>query len=524
MAEHHVDERTPLVRASTVPVPEAVTSPGDGQLSASRKRVIVALTLLTGFLSTLDLTIVATSILTISSELEAADQEAWIGESSISAWRADSSDLLGRRMAYLQALVLFTVGTAFCGIAPTFGFLTASRFLAGMGGGGMGTVASVLVADLFPPADRGFYQGLSFAVFGAGMGLGGPIGGALTQAFGWRAAFYAQLPVAAIALILVVLAVPAGAGAPLSWKTLGQVDFGGSLTLLLSIGALLQLLSRSASPVPFLDDTSSLTMAAAFVIFFVAFVYVELRVAAKPVLPLSLLSRRTPLCVGIIAGAIAIVNFNMIYHLPMVFDIVFEQDLAVAGSHLLVNSVAMTVSAPVLGLVVKRTRKYKWATVLCCIGPVIAMGLLATLRQDSSWAVQWLSVIPMGAGFSGLLTLTLVAMLNGVEKSEYAVATGFVFVWRSIGQVFGVALSGAVFQSSLAGQLSSRFDSPDIIDALRHASKAIKLLPPAEQALAREAYAHALRLTFWFGLGGAVCVLITAFVIPNDRLPDDDSN
>jgi hypothetical protein len=51
-----VDERTPLVRASIVPVPEAVTSPGDGQLSASRKRVIVALTLLTGFLSTLDLT------------------------------------------------------------------------------------------------------------------------------------------------------------------------------------------------------------------------------------------------------------------------------------------------------------------------------------------------------------------------------------------------------------------------------------------------------------------------------------
>jgi hypothetical protein len=82
----------------------------------------------------------------------------------------------------------------------------------------------------------------------------------------------------------------------------------------------------------------------------------------------------------------------------------------------------MTVSAPVLGLVVKRTRKYKWATVLCCTGPVIAMGLLTTLRRDSSWAVQWLSewfhrevqystdvlgVIPMGAGFSGLLTLTL---------------------------------------------------------------------------------------------------------------------
>lgn len=68
--------------------------------------------------------------------------------------------------------------------------LVIARFVAGMGGGGMGTVSSVLMADIFSPAERGFYQGLGFAVFGAGTGLGGPIGGMLTQAFGWRAAFY----------------------------------------------------------------------------------------------------------------------------------------------------------------------------------------------------------------------------------------------------------------------------------------------------------------------------------------------
>jgi hypothetical protein len=66
----------------------------------------------------------------------------------------------------------------------------------------------------------------------------------------------------------------------------------------------------------FLRDPFSIAMAVTFPLFFIAFVYVELRVALMPVLPLSLLTRRTPLCVGIIAGVIAIVNFNMIYHLP----------------------------------------------------------------------------------------------------------------------------------------------------------------------------------------------------------------
>jgi hypothetical protein len=85
---------------------------------------------------------------------------------------------------------------------------------------------------------------------------------------------------------------------------------------LLSIGALLQLLSRSGGSQPISREPVAIAMAVAFPLFFLLFIYVELKVAARPVLPLSLLSRRTPLCVGIIAGVIAIVNFNMLYHLP----------------------------------------------------------------------------------------------------------------------------------------------------------------------------------------------------------------
>lgn len=98
----------------------------------------------------------------------------------------------------------------------------------------------------------------------------------------------------------------------------------------------------------------------------------------------------------------------------MVFEIVFSESLSKAGAHILPNSAAMTLAAPLMGYLVKRTRRYKWLTVVCCSGPVLAMALLASLNPASGSAVRWLSVVPMGAGFSGLLTLTLIGMLNSV--------------------------------------------------------------------------------------------------------------
>ncbi|ODN76598.1 hypothetical protein L202_05255 [Cryptococcus amylolentus CBS 6039] len=512
------DERTPLLKQ---PIVDPLA------LSPARKRLIVITAMLTGFLSTLDLTIVATCIATISSELKSSDQEAWIGTAylwsnvTFTPLYGRLSDLLGRRGAYLQALVLFTVGTFFCGCAPSFGWLVLARFVAGMGGGGMGTVSSVLMADIFTPAERGFYQGISFAVFGAGTGLGGPIGGILTQAFGWRAAFYAQVPIAIFSIVLAFLTVPNFNHEPFDWRHLKQIDFGGSLSLLVSIGALLQLLSRTGGSSPLANDPFGIAMAVICPLFFLIFIFVELKVASKPVLPLSLLSRRTPLCVGIIASAIAVVNYNQMYHLPMVFEIVFKQPVSLAGAHLLPNSLAMTISAPIMGYIVKTSGRYKWLTVLNCAGPVVAMTLLTRLTPESSWASQWLSVLPMGAGFSGLLTLTLTAMLNSVERHEIATSTGFVFVWRSLGQVLGVGLSSAVFQGSLSRQLSQRFSNPAIIEKLRHASHSITELPEKWQRVqAREAYGISLRNTFLFGLGGAVLVFTTSLFIPDDVIHD----
>ncbi|OCF78234.1 hypothetical protein I204_00171 [Kwoniella mangroviensis CBS 8886] len=149
----------------------------------------------------------------------------------------------------------------------------------------------------------------------------------------------------------------------------------------------------------------------------------------------------------------------------------------------------------IMGYICQKTLHFKWLTVLNCAGPVMSMTLFVTLRESSSWAAQWLRVVPMGVGFSGLLTLTLVGMLNSVEIDEIATATGFVFVWRSLGQVFG------------------------IIDKLRHVFHAFDDLPEAwQRETAREGFRIALRNTFIFGLAGASLVFATSLFIPDDRL------
>lgn len=336
------------------------------------------------------------------------------------------------------------------------------------------------------------------------------------------------MPIAVVLFIIVGLAVPGKTTGRTQWA---DVDFGGSLSLLLSIGSLLLCLQSQS-------QQATYPLAGAAAAFFLVFIVVELRYARFPVLPLTLLRRRVPLCVGIISGVIAIVNFNMIYHLPMVFEIVLRQPLSVAGAHLLPNSIAMAVFAPLAGIYVRRARRYKWAQVLSACGPLLAMALLWGLGPGSSQIVQWGGVVPMGAGFGALLTLTLVSNLNAVSRAEIATATGFVFVFRSIGQVLGVGISDAVFQTSLWRELKRRFTDEDLIDRLRHASSVIRKLPAAEQLLAREAYGAALKNTFLFGGIGAAVVLVTSlFVsrieieekgggaddqIPNEPLHDGD--
>jgi MFS family permease len=183
-------------------------------------------------------------------------------------------------------------------------FLIAARAIAGMGAGGVTTTSSVVMSDLVPLKNRGLLQGLTNIVFGLGSGLGGPIGGFLNDTLGWKQAFLIQLPLLAVAYILIFVflenrspkaAYDSSRRVQTKWQQLKRIDILGSLTLLIGVSSPLIALSlMSANDRP-ASDPMVLTGLVLGPVFIAAFVFVEAKVAYMPILPLRLLKQRTGL-------------------------------------------------------------------------------------------------------------------------------------------------------------------------------------------------------------------------------------
>src|SRR5439155_22535406 len=118
------------------------------------------------------------------------------------------SDGYGRRPLYIVAISIFLLGSALCGLAQNMLQLVAFRAVQGLGGGGLFALALATIANIVPPRDRGRYQGLIGATFAMGSIAGPALGGFIVDHATWRWVFYVNLPVGAIALTVISIAMP----------------------------------------------------------------------------------------------------------------------------------------------------------------------------------------------------------------------------------------------------------------------------------------------------------------------------
>jgi len=152
--------------------------PATAQHEAERVRLIFGALLLVLFLASLDQTIVATALPTIVGELGGVEHLSWVVTSYLLASTVSGpvygklGDLYGRKIVLQTAIVIFLVGSALCGIAQNMGELIAFRALQGLGAGGLIVTTMAVVGDIFPPRDRGRYQGFFGAVFGISTVIG----------------------------------------------------------------------------------------------------------------------------------------------------------------------------------------------------------------------------------------------------------------------------------------------------------------------------------------------------------------
>ncbi|KAG8960331.1 hypothetical protein FRC03_006753 [Tulasnella sp. 419] len=367
---------------------------------------------------------------------------------------------------------------------------------------------------MYSMRDRSLTQGYASIFTGLGMGLGGPLGGYISDKFGWRWAFLVQVPFFLTAFTFVTLnlnyATP-GKGKN-TREVLKRIDYYGCSTLLCAVGSCLFFLSlRYNQNLPLHSPTVLLSLVSS-ITFSIAFVLVELLVAPEPIMAPSLLRQRVPVLVGASNLVVAVCNFAVQYHFPMWFETVQGTNSTIAGLHLMPNSFAMSLGSVFAGYMMHRTGKYKLLNVTFGILPTIAALLIARLRTDSYLVTQWISIIPLGFGNAVVLQTTLIALLASIPHSQLAVGTGFTILFRGIGQVSGVAVASALFQNLLDRELRKRFKgegSEELIMQIRHSYKVLNTLPEDQKLLARGAYAISLRYVFFF----AAVATLTGFII-----------
>lgn len=484
------------------------------------------------FLGALDGTVVATLLTPIGSHFNKSNQSSYIGTAYLlsvccfTPLYGRLSDILGRKGAMLLALSLFGSGTIFCGMAPSMETLIAARAVAGMGGGGVMTVSSIVVTDLIPLKQRGLYQGMANILFGLGAGIGGPLGGWINDAFGWQAAFYFQTPLLLFSFILVSVKVniqlPYEVQNQTLYEKLRRIDGMGSLTLVGTVGCLLLGFSlKTTEEMPWSHPIIyGLFIASA--VFGVFFILVEKYWSPYPVMPLRLITQRTPLSVSIANLFGSMAAFSMLYNIPLYFSAVRLYSATESGLHLLPHSFAISTGSLFAGWVMRRTGKLYTLTLASSAMTLVASVLILFWNDSSSTFHLWLDIVPQGFGMASLITSTLIAMIAGVYKEDMAVATGITYLFRTTGQVLGVSLSGAILQAILLHQLRVRIQGPgsaEIINEIRHSTAIIPTLEPRYFDAAVHSYADALRVVFICQAAWNFMAFLACLPIQENHLP-----
>lgn len=473
-------------------------------------------------LAALDQTIVATALPTIVSDLGGLDHLSWVVTAYLLASTAATplwgklGDQYGRKRLFQTAIVVFLVGSALCGMAQDMPQLIAFRALQGLGGGGLMVLSMAIVGDIVPPRERGRYQGLFGAVFGATSVLGPLLGGLFTEHLSWRWVFYVNLPVGIVALgvIATALRIPR--------RTARHViDYLGTF-LIAAVATCLVLVASLGGTTWAWGSARIVGLAVLGVVLAVAFVAVERR-AAEPVLPLKLFGIRTFSLAALISFIVGFAMFGAMTYLPTFLQVVHGISPTMSGVHMLPMVFGLLLSSTASGQIVSRTGRWKVFPVAGTAVTTIGLLLLHRLDEHSSTAVMSVYFFVFGLGLGLVLQVLVLVVQNAVSYEDLGVATSGATFFRSIGASFGVAVFGTLFAGRLGDQLAAAFRGvrlpPGVnADALKSDPRGIAALPPALRPAALHAYASAITDVFLYAAPVAALGFVLAWFLKEDRL------
>ncbi len=419
----------------------------------SRRDLLIAMAGVsaTVVLAAFDSTIISTTLPRVAEALDGMALYAWVGTGYLLATAASIlifgrlGDMFGRKPLMLVSVLIIALGSIACGLAQSMTQLIIFRSLQGIGGGMMIATAFAAPADLFPDAkQRVRWMALVSAAFAMASGIGPVLGGAVTQALGWRAAFFISPIAAAVTLFLLARYFPRIR--PLHDES-RKIDWLGAVLLVIAVGAPLAALELAFASGDHAHPVLGLCLALAGVIAIAILIPTERRVAT-PIFPLRVLAAWESRLLNLAAMMVGAVMFVLIFYSPLLLQQVLGYTPSEAGLLLTPLVAAISVGSIINGRLFPRQTEPQRLMVFG--GGLLAAGSLMVLLISPGTSAWWIlaAFFVNGCALGFLLPNLTLFMQMLSERRDVGVASALVQTTRAIGSALGTAVVGILISHS----------------------------------------------------------------------------
>ncbi len=454
-----------------------IAPPQDLRATVSRQRLVLIIigVLLGMLLSALDQTVVGTAMPRIVADLGGINQYAWVVTAYLLASTVSIplygklSDIYGRRIFFITGMVIFLAGSALSGTSQNMTQLIIYRGIQGLGAGALMPIAQAIIGDVFPPAERGKWQGLIISVFGLATIIGPLLGGWITDNLGWRWVFYVNMPVGAVAILTAGIVLPK----PVR-RILHKIDYLGSISLIGWSVPLLLAFSWAGTQYAWSSwQIISLFVAAAVIL--PVFFLVEMKVA-EPIISPRLFKNSIFLVSVSATFLLAAGMFGAILYLPLFVQAVIGQTATNSGVVLTPMMLGFMFSSIVGGQLLSRTGRYKILAICGFAVAAVGMFLLSRMTASTTDGEVVRNMVITGLGMGVMMSLFTIVVQNAFPYRQLGEVTAGLTFFRSIGATIGVAVMGTIMTNDFQSALQSNM--PQALTRLVPPSRLAQLQNP----------------------------------------------